>query len=179
MTDGGRDDTLVGDGVLLVPVMSNAILSCNAFPLTSRSDRECSPSVVRAVSPLNFLEEPLFRETEREVEAGDAGGGIATALGILARGVMSDRRPLEGLVVGGMPTPMLEIRPTGFGVRYGEGNGRVGEPKPREARVGDGFDRVGLADNWDGAESRELSCLAVIFRYLDAREPFVILCSKP
>jgi len=28
-------------------------------------------------------------------------------------------------------------------------------------------------------ELRELSCLAVIFRYLDAREPFVILCSKP
>jgi len=137
-----------------------------------------SPAAVRAVSPLKALEEPPFRETEREVDAGEAGGGIATALGILARGVISDRRPLDGLI-GGMPTPMLETRPPAFGVRYGEGNGRMGELKPREARVGDGFDRLGLADPWDGAESRELSCLAVIFRYLDAREPSVILCSKP
>jgi len=57
---------------------------------------------------------PSFKETERE-EAGEAGGGIAIALGILARGVMRDGRPLDG-VVEGMPTPMLEPRPPGFGV---------------------------------------------------------------
>ena len=175
MTDGGRDDTLIGDEVFF-PDISSAILSCKAFPLTSRSDKVWSPSnrVVSLLADLNGLS---FSEKGREVEAGEAGGGIVMALGILARGVINEGRPLDG-VVEGMPTPILELRPPGFGVLYGEGNKRVGDPKLREARVGDGIDRLGLGDPWDGAESRELSCLAVIFKYLDAREPSVILCSK-
>lgn len=77
---------------------------------------------------------------------GEAGGGIAMALGtLLARGVISDGRFFDG-VVDGMPTPILETRPPGFGVLNGDVNGRVGEPKVRDARVGEGTDRLGLAD---------------------------------
>lgn len=101
---------------------------------------------------------------------------MAMALGILARGVLSDGRPLEG-VVEGIPTPTLEGRPPGLGVLYGEFSGLVGEPKPKEARVGDGIERLGLAEPVAG--SREFSCFAVMFRYFDAIEPLVIFCSRP
>ena len=70
---------------------------------------------------------------------------MAIALGILARGVTRDGRALDG-VVDSAPAPMLELRPPGLGVLYGKGNGRVGDPKPREALVGEGIDRLGLAD---------------------------------
>jgi hypothetical protein len=80
---------------------------------------------------------------------------MAIALGILlARGVISDGRPFDG-VVDGIPTPILEARPLGFGVLNGEFNGRVGEPKPRDARIGEGIDLLGLVDPCDGVDTAE------------------------
>lgn len=136
--------------------ISNAILSCKAFPLISNSDNE-SLLVPRAESVPDDLRGPSIRDADRDVDGpiGDAGGGMATALGILlARGVISDGRPFEG-VVDGMPMPMLETRPPGFGVLNGELSGRVGEPKPRDARVGEGIDLLGLADPCDGVDTAD------------------------
>lgn len=67
-------------------------------------------------------EEYSFIETERD-DIGEAGGGIAIALGIRARGVAI--RPLLG-VREGMPTPMADIFP-GFGVEKGDPGVRFGE----------------------------------------------------
>lgn len=57
---------------------------------------------------------------------GEAGGGIATALGIRARGVFKDVRLLFKV---GNPAPIPEIRPLtpGLGVDKGEYEGRVGD----------------------------------------------------
>lgn len=109
-------------------------------------------------------------ETERVT--GEAGGGIATALGIRARGVLIDGRPIA--------EDPAETRPPrlGFGVLKGDCGGRVGDEVERELREGEGrVDRAGLAGGSrrrDGVlASRELSCLAVMETYLDAREPAV------
>ncbi|KAI0949499.1 hypothetical protein AcW1_010369 [Taiwanofungus camphoratus] len=110
---------------------------------------------------------------------------MATALGILGRGVLKDGRALLGVVVDGIPTPMFDIRPPGtaFGVLNGEEVPRIGDERWRDAWVGDEnpVDRVGLcvpADLREGLptlDSRESSCLAVIPTYLEAREPGVIV----
>lgn len=94
---------------------------------------------------------------------GDAGGGIATALGTRGRGVFIAR-----IFVG---VPVLGTRPpsVGFGVVNGDPLGRVGEDS---VRVGeDSVLRAGL----DAVTSRVLSCFAVIVTYFEAREPAVIL----
>lgn len=112
------------------------------------------------------------------IDVGEAGGGIATADGILGRGVLNDRRPLDG--EEGVPTPMLENRPLagGFGVVNGEDGGRVGE---EESCAGGGVGLVGLSETKDFRDglvvpaSRELSCFAVIPMYLEARDPAVNL----
>jgi hypothetical protein len=64
-----------------------------------------------------------LEETERDPEvAGEDGGGMATALGIRARGVFRDGRPLEG-VGDGPPErkPDTEDRGPGFGVMKEDG----------------------------------------------------------
>lgn len=64
-------------------------------------------------------------DVERE-DIGEGGGGIATALGIRARGVFKDDRLLFEVDI---PTPIPDTRPftPGFGVDRGEPEGRVGE----------------------------------------------------
>jgi hypothetical protein len=109
---------------------------------------------------------------------GEAGGGIATADGILGRGVLKESRPLDGEF--GVPMPMLENLPVvgGFGVVNGEDGVRVGE--------GDSCanDEIGVLELSETSEmreglvapvSRELSCFAVIPIYLEARDPAVNL----
>lgn len=94
---------------------------------------------------------------------------MATALGIRARGVLIEGRP------------GAETRPPrlGFGVVKGELGGRVGDDVERDVSAGEGRVRAGLAGSRPRkageAESRELSCLAVMETYLDARDPAVSL----
>lgn len=61
---------------------------------------------------------------------GDAGGGMAIALGIRGRGVLTEGRILLGV----RPPPTLGIRPPrpGLGVENGDPGGRVGEGIVRE-----------------------------------------------
>lgn len=99
---------------------------------------------------------------------------MATALGIRARGVLMDGLPIAEV-------PDAETRPPrlGFGVLKGEPGGRVGDEVVREIREGEVRVRAGLAasrprrDGVVAAASRELSCLAVMETYLDARDPAV------
>jgi hypothetical protein len=101
---------------------------------------------------------------------------MAIALGIRARGVLMDGRPIA--------VDPAETRPPrlGFGVLKGEAGGRVGdEGGRRDISEGEGRVRAGLAGSRPrrpGVEveaSRELSCLAVMETYLDARDPAVSL----
>jgi hypothetical protein len=98
---------------------------------------------------------------------------MAIALGIRARGVPIDGRPIPP-----------ETRPPrlGLGVVKGEAGARVGEGLGRETGEGEIRFRAGLAGGAragrGGVEevaSRELSCLAVMETYLDARDPAVSL----
>lgn len=117
----------------------------------------------------------LLREVEREkADIGDAGGGIATALGSRPRGVGWPRDD-------GSDGPIPEIRPLspGFGVEKGEPGGREGEESVLE--IGEGEEGklepcspnclIGLAT----CSFLELSCLAVILAYLAALDPGVSL----
>jgi hypothetical protein len=108
---------------------------------------------------------------------GEAGGGIATADGILGRGVLKESRPLDGEF--GVPMPMLENLPlVGFGVVNGEDGVRVGEG---DSCVNDEIGVPELSETREIREglvapaSRELSCFAVIPIYLEARDPAVNL----
>ena len=127
-------------------------------------------------SGLSWCNAGSFKDMERdELEAlGEAGGGMAIALGIRGRGVFRDGRPLIGVVEGIPPT--LETRPPrpGFGVLKGDTMGRVGDVVKREVCAGDGIERAGVLI----PASRELSCFAVMDTYLEAREPAVILLVK-
>lgn len=119
---------------------------------------------------------PLSSLREADRAEGEAGGGMATALGIRARGVLIDGRPIA-------EEPDADTRPPrlGFGVLNGDPGGRVGEEVVREIREGEGRVRAGLAgsrprrEGVPEAASRELSCLAVMETYLDARDPAVSL----
>lgn len=138
--------------------------SCNALPWSSR--------LVSASSS----KPDLLIDVEREkADIGEAGGGIATALGIRPRGVLwADRRRAEG-----SDDPILETRPLspGLGVEKGEPGGRDGEESVRE--IGDGEEGkleacspiclTGLAV----CSFLELSCLAVILAYFAALDPGV------
>ena len=76
-------------------------------------------------------------------DAGDGGGGMATALGILCFGVGKGARLFVG-VVDGRPTPMPDPRPPmpGFGVfKEGDPRLKVIEPVEGEERP---MNRVGL-----------------------------------
>lgn len=66
--------------------------------------------------------------------------------------------------------PILENRPevAGLGVVNGDASDRLGESEGATCVI-DESERLGVS------ASRELSCLAVIPRYFDAREPAVIL----
>lgn len=99
---------------------------------------------------------------------GEGGGGMATALGILARGVLIVGRDLEGVPVG-VPNPTADGLPLRAGLGVENGDPRVGEDMAP-------VDRVGLLIDCRGArgESLVVSCFAVIPRYLAAREPVVI-----
>lgn len=109
---------------------------------------------------------------ERE-EIGEAGGGIATALGIRGLGVSME----DLLLFVGNPTPIPETRPLtpGFGVDKGETESRVGDKECMWLEFSSSpVGRDGLLD----IASRELSCLAVIDIYFDAREPAVIFSER-
>lgn len=100
---------------------------------------------------------------------------MAMALGILARGVLRDGRPLFGV---GRPPPIPVARPLrpGFGVENGDPVSRVGDDKVRD---GEERERMGLStppirrEGLSGPASRELNCFAVIDMYLEALEPAV------
>lgn len=170
MRDSGRGL----DGVLLD--RSPAMRSCRALPFDSRS--VSGRASIGVCGPL--------RDTERlesVVLDGDAGGGMAIALGMRARGVLlRDWRVLEG-VVDGMPIPIpvgLGM-PNAFGVLNGEPvRLRVGEDNCLEACTGEPnpVDLVGLADPAPRAglpvDVLEVSCFAVIPTYFEARDPGVI-----
>ncbi|KAL1689424.1 hypothetical protein GGG16DRAFT_93538, partial [Schizophyllum commune] len=151
--ESGRGE---GDGVWRSVDSKAAILSCRARPFRKRSDVELS-----------------LRDTERVEELGEAGGGIAMALGSLGRGAVIVRPLEEG--EAGIPRPG---RP-GFGVAKGDPGGRVGEDV-RDFCEGEAR-RAGLPSSRGGlraepaSDLRELSCWAVIDAYLDAREPSVTL----
>jgi hypothetical protein len=106
---------------------------------------------------------------------GEDGGGIATALGIRARGVLSDIRPFDG---EGDPSPTNPFNP-GLGVLKGEPILLTGDI------VGAEDFRVGLSDPKDllptpgtgTGTSRGVSWWAFMPTYFDAREPGVIFVS--
>src|SRR5690349_21794689 len=121
-------DELADSGLSEVPLVASPIRrlirSCSAFPWTSRFASSSKPD--------------LLREAERDItDIGEAGGGMATALGTLPRGVCEDR-----LRADGRHGPTFEIRPLrlGFGVEKGEPGGRDGEERVRE--IGDGDDGI-------------------------------------
>lgn len=105
---------------------------------------------------------------------------MAIALGILGRGVLNDERFLDGVVVSEPTLAFVRPDKVGFGVLNGETALREGD-RESEACIEDEIIRIGLliSEGFRGGlvipESRELSCLAVIPIYLEAREPAVIL----
>lgn len=113
---------------------------------------------------------------------GEGGGGMAIALGNLARGVLlNDGRDLEGVVDVGrpMPIPVVLVGPNALGVLNGDpGAFRVGEESCRGGCTGDPkpVDLVGLAEPVPrtGLLVVPESCFAVIPTYFAAREPGVI-----
>lgn len=117
--------------------------------------------------------ERSFKETERK-DIGEVGGGIATALGIRARGVFRDPEDRILLGVGKLPQPARPFRPD-----FGVANGELMEVVLRRSREGADNDLVGLSiskERRDGlpiAVLRELSCFAVIDMYLEALDPGV------
>jgi hypothetical protein len=78
---------------------------------------------------------------------------------------------------------MLDGRtPAAFGVENGDPGRRVGDDKVRDM-VGLEIPNAALSPDFGGGLSpgsrpRELSCLAVIVIYLDAREPAVIFSER-
>lgn len=114
------------------------------------------------------------------LDEGEAGGGIAMALGIRGRGVFTDGRDLDGVVeVEGIPMPIPDVLllPGGRGVLNGE-DGWVGDDRWVDVKAPI---LVGLSvpndlpEGLPGAGTRDSSCLAVIPTYFDAREPGVMI----
>lgn len=137
---------------MTLPDVSSAILSESAFPL-----------FVKSSLPEMLIFSLLEAERDGDTD-GDAGGGIATALGSLWRGV-----PPEGLVplfgVDGDP----KLSPAGLGPKPGSfGFGVLNGDPMLEGPVDEEFDtlRVGLllliARGTSGLVLPVLSCCAVI-----------------
>jgi hypothetical protein len=109
---------------------------------------------------------------------GEDGGGIATALGMRALGVLSDMRPFDGEDAEDIPSPCWPLGPA-FGVVNAEPIVLIGERVDAEEN---GF-RVGLPVPNDfldiaGIEgSREPNWWAFMPTYFEAIEPGVILVS--
>lgn len=114
---------------------------------------------------------------------GEGGGGIAIALGNLARGVLlNDGRVFDGVVEIGIPIPIPIgfVAPRALGVPKGDPvRLRVGEARGRGVCKGDPYpvDLVGLSEPAPrlGLAVDPASCLAVMPTYLAAREPGVML----
>lgn len=162
-------------GVLLD--MRPAIRSWIAFAFASRSDMDEIGGSTGVWGPLSETE-----RLESVVFEGEGGGGIAIALGSLARGVLlKDGRDLLGVVAVGMPIPKPVglAEPNAFGVLKGDpGALRVGEESCRDGCIGEPnpVDLVGLTDPAPRAGLLGVpeSCFAVIPTYFAAREPGVM-----
>ena len=155
--------------------MRSAILSSILLCLSWRSANELALAL-----PSFGVSAPDTVRPGRLLVEGEAGGGIAIALGIRARGVFIDGRDLEGVVdVEGMPMPIPEVLPLpgGLGVLNGD-DGWVGDEREVEVKapilVGLLVPK-GLLEGLPGAGTRDSSCLAVMPTYFEARDPGVMI----